>query len=66
MASLRLKPPNPFNSWSPNLLLYCLGEEADNIWTSTNVTEEDHKKYGEMMAKFDRFFKVTHNVILDH
>ena len=46
-------------------LLYCLGEEADDVLTSTNITEGDHKKYGEVMAKLDKFFKVRRNVILE-
>ena len=55
MASLRLQPPNPFNSWSPYMLLYCLGE-ADDILTSTNITEEDHKKVWWGDGKFWRIF----------
>lgn len=38
-------------------LLYCLGEEADDVLTSTNITEGDRKKYGEVMAKLDGFFE---------
>ena len=46
-------------------LLYCLGEEADDVLTSTNISEENWKKYSEVMAKFDGFFKVRRNVILE-
>ena len=46
-------------------LLYCLGEEADDVLTSTNISEENRKKYGEVMAKFDGLFKVRRNVILE-
>ena len=46
-------------------LLYCLGEEVDNILTSTNISEENRKKYDEVMAKFNGFFKVRRNVILE-
>ena len=46
-------------------LLYCLGEEADDVLTSTNISEENRKKYGEVMVKFDGFFKVRRNVILE-
>ena len=28
-----------------NTLLYCLGEEAEDILASTNIGEEDRKKY---------------------
>ena len=30
-------------------LLYCLGEEADSILTSTNISEDDRKKYDKAM-----------------
>ena len=46
-------------------LLYCLGEEADNILASTNLTDEDRKKYSEVLAKFDGLFKVRKNVIFE-
>ena len=46
-------------------LLYCLGEEADDVLTSTNITEENRKKYSEVMAKFDGFFKIRKNVIFE-
>ena len=39
-------------------LLYCLGDSADDVLTSTNFVEEDHKKYGSVLAKFDEFFGV--------
>ena len=46
-------------------LLYCLGEEADDVLTSTNISEKDRKKYDSLMAKFDNFFKVRKNVIFE-
>ena len=46
-------------------LLHCLGEEADDVLTSTNISEENWKKYSEVMAKFNGFFKVRRNVILE-
>ena len=33
--------------------------------TSTNISEENRKKYGEVMVKFDGFFKVRRNMILE-
>ena len=45
-------------------LLYCLGEEADDILTSINITDDDRKKYFVMLAKFDGHFKVHKNVNL--
>ena len=39
-------------------LLYYLGEEAKDILASTNIEEEDRKKYDSVLAKFDSFFSV--------
>lgn len=47
-------------------LLYCLGEAADDVLTSTNIGEDDRKKYAPVMAKLDDFFKVRRNVIFEH
>ena len=49
-----------------NTLLYCLGEEAEDILASTNIGEEDRKKYDSVLAKFDSFFSVRKNVIIEH
>ena len=46
-------------------LLYCLGEEANDILASTNITDDDRKKYSEVLAKFDGHFKVRKNVIFE-
>ena len=39
-------------------LLYCLGEDADDVRTSTNISDKNRKKYTEVLAKFDGHFKV--------
>ena len=46
-------------------LLYCLGEESDDVLTSTNITEADRKKYDAVVGKFDSFFNVRRNVIYE-
>ena len=46
-------------------MLYCLGEDADDVLTSTNISDENRKKYTEVLAKFDGHFKVHNNVILE-
>ena len=46
-------------------LLYCLGEDADDVRTSTNISDKNRKKYTEVLAKFDGHFKVRKNVILE-
>ena len=38
------------------ILLYTLGEDAEDILSSANNSDENRKKYSEVMAKFDRFF----------
>ena len=48
-----------------SMLLYCLGEDADDILTSTNISEEERKNFVEVLAKFDAFFKVRQNVIFE-
>ena len=48
-----------------NTLLYCLGEEADSVLSSTDISEGDRKKYGRVIEKFDAFFKVRQNVIYE-
>ena len=39
-------------------LLYCLGEQADDVLVSTNISEESRKKYDDVLAKFDAHFRV--------
>ena len=48
-----------------NTLFYCLGEESDDVLTSTDVTVDERKSYSEVFAKFDRFFTVHKNVIFE-
>ena len=47
-------------------LLYCLGEDANGVLSSTNISEESRKKYMDVLAKFDAHFKVCKNVIFEH
>ena len=93
MATIQLKPPEPFNFKTPDkwprwcrrfeqfwitsglckdsaikqvsTLLYFLGEDAESVLTSTNLTEDERKNYDAVMSKFDVFFKVRHNVIYE-
>ena len=48
-----------------NTLLYCLGEEAESILTSTNISEDGQKDYAAVLARFDGFFQVRRNVIFE-
>ena len=42
-------------------LLYCLGEEAEDVLTSTNISEADRGRYAQVLGKMDKFFKVRKN-----
>ena len=46
-------------------LLYCLGEEAESVLESINATADERKQYDTVLAKFDSFFEVRHNVIFE-
>ena len=46
-------------------LLYCFGEEADDVLTSMNITTEGRKKFADVQQKLDEFFKVRKNVIFE-
>ena len=46
-------------------LLYCLGEEAEDVLTSANVSEKDRKKLDTVVQKLDNFFQVRKNVIFE-
>ena len=39
-------------------LLYCLGEEADDVLSSTNISADDRKKYNKVIDKFEEYFQV--------
>jgi len=43
----------------------CMGESAGNVLTSTKISAEDRKKYQSVVKKFDEFFDVRRNVILE-
>ena len=47
-------------------LLYCLGEEADDVLTSTNISEDNRKLYSAVIAKINEHFKVRRNIIFGH
>ena len=46
-------------------LLYCLGEEADDVLTSTNITAEGRTVYATVIEKLDGLFKLRRNVIFE-
>ena len=46
-------------------LLYCMGQDAEEILSSTNISGDDRRKYEAVVAQFDGFFKVRKNVIFE-
>ena len=46
-------------------LLYCLGQDAEEVLASTGITTEQKKKYNDVIAKLDQFFKVRKNTIFE-
>ena len=57
------KLSNESGSRQVNTLFYFLGEEADDVLTSTNASEEERKDYAAIMAKLDGYFQVRKNTI---
>ena len=43
-------------------LLYCMGEEAESVLSSTGISDADREKYDAVKANFDAFFKVRRNL----
>ena len=46
-------------------LLYCLGEQAEEVLWSANTSTADRPKHDTLMTKLDSFFKVRKNVIYE-
>ena len=46
-------------------LLYCLGDDADEVLTSTSITDEERSSYDRVIQKLDEFFKVRRNKIYE-
>ena len=48
-----------------NTLIYCMGEKADDILTSFNLTADQAKDFKVVKERFDKFFIVRNNVIFE-
>jgi len=46
-------------------LLYCLGEDADDVLSSTNISTKERANFKEVLAKLDGYFMVRKNVIFE-
>lgn len=42
-----------------------MGEEAESVLSSTNITDANREKYDSVMSKFDEFFQVRKNFIFE-
>ena len=43
-----------------------MGETAEDVMTSTDISEDNRKQFDSVIAKFDSFFKIHKNVIFEH
>ena len=48
-----------------NTLVYSMGDKADDILQSFNLTEADQKKYSTVKDKFERYFVKRRNTIFE-
>ena len=48
-----------------NTLMYCMGDKADDILRSFQLSPEDEKKYDVVRGKFDDYFVARRNVIYE-
>ena len=46
-------------------LMYCLGDEGDDVLTSTGISDADRKKFDTVVQKFDSYFEERRNVIYE-
>ena len=46
-------------------LLYCLGEEAEEVLNTTRISDDNRKKYQKVIEEFDKYFRVKKNVIYE-
>ena len=46
-------------------LLYCLGEDTEEVLDTTWISAEGKKKYSKVIDEFDKHFKVKKNVIVE-
>ncbi len=46
-------------------LLYCMGEEAEEVLTSTNISAENRVLYNGVIQQFETHFRVRRNVIFE-
>ena len=55
-------PPAAFD-FKKTEVLYCFGEEGEDVLQSVRCDEKAKKKYSEVMGAFEAFFSVHRNLI---
>ena len=45
--------------------MYCMGEDAEEILATTNITVEQKKEYRRVVQKFDEYFQVRKNLVYE-
>ena len=48
-----------------NTLIYCMGSEADEIFSSFNLSNDNKKTFSAVKEKFDGYFIPKRNVIFE-
>ena len=48
-----------------SMLLYCMGETAEDVLTSIDSSGDNRKKFDSVITKFDSFCKVRKNVVFE-
>ena len=43
--------------------MYCMGEDAEEVLATTNITVEQKKEFRQVVQKFDEYFKVRKNLV---
>ena len=46
-------------------LLYCMGQDAEDVLKTTSITDADRRSYAAVVKKFDDHFAVRRNVIYE-
>ena len=48
-----------------NAMIYCMGDEADDISKSFTLAREEERKHGKVKDKLDQHFIIKRNVIFE-
>ena len=46
-------------------LMYCMGEDAEEILATTDIPVEQRKDYEQVVQKFNEYFKVRKNLVYE-